>query len=83
MQKVIMGIQVEQRRETANKVQQMLTDYGCIVKTRLGLSQSCDDFCSDTGLILLEFLSSAGDKIIELEQKLESIEGVIVKKMEF
>ena len=33
----IIGIKVENRREEASKLQDILTEYGCVIKTRIGL----------------------------------------------
>ncbi|MBE3580953.1 MAG: hypothetical protein IMW96_04855 [Thermoanaerobacteraceae bacterium] len=48
----IMAILVDSRRETATKVQEILTKYGCIIRVRLGLHET--EACSDEGLIILQ-----------------------------
>lgn len=83
MAKIIMGISLQQRIETANSVQALLTKYGCSIQTRLGLHQASKDLCSQKGLIVLEFIDDAGDEAIKMEKELLAIENVIVKKMEF
>lgn len=83
MSKIIMGIRMQQRRETAQSVQAALTDYGCYIKTRLGLHQASDDSCSEQGIILLEFIDNADDKADELEKALKSISSVEVLRMTF
>jgi len=82
---VIMGIKIGNRDEDAMAVQKLLTEYGCIIKTRLGLHEACEasKTCSSRGLILLEFVEKNSDQIKELEGKLSQIESVVVKKMEF
>ncbi|OQA01338.1 MAG: hypothetical protein BWY69_01398 [Planctomycetes bacterium ADurb.Bin401] len=82
---IILGVHVSDRVKHIvghGGVQPILTEYGCYIKTRLGLHEAGKDFCSPNGLILLEL---AGDpkKGEELEKKLMSIEGVSVKKMVF
>lgn len=85
MSKIIMGIKVDHRHEDAPQVQQFLTDYGCYIKTRLGLHKATDnrEVCSEDGLILLEFIMDAENEVSELEGKLESLGGVHVRKMVF
>lgn len=83
MSKIIMGIQLEQRKETAKEVQDLLTKYGCFIKTRLGVHQASADSCSEQGLIILEFIDKADKEAYELEKMLSDISNVVVKKMEF
>lgn len=85
MSKIIMGIEVENRRETATEVQKLLTDFGCFIKTRLGLHEASDnrEMCSEKGLIILEFIKDTQKEAIQLEESLKKIHGVVVKKMEF
>ncbi len=37
----IMGIKLDNRTQTAIEFQQILTNYGCSIKTRLGLHECC------------------------------------------
>ena len=83
MSKIIMGVQLEQRIETATSVQDILTEYGCFITTRIGLHQTAEDSCSEKGLIILELANHAGEEAAEMEKKLDAIKGVTVKKMEF
>jgi len=82
-EKVIMGISLIKRRDTADKVQELLTVYGCYINTRLGLHQASGKFCSEDGLIILQFLEGAGEKARELEAALKSVSGVQVQMMIF
>ena len=85
MAKVIMGIHVGVRVEDAVKVQQLLTENGCIIKTRIGLHEAHRDrnICSQKGLIILEFIEDAEPEITALEAVLKEIESVTVQKMVF
>lgn len=83
MSKTIMGIQLQQRQETAKEVQDLLTKYGCFIKTRLGVHQAAKDSCSAQGLIILEFIDNADKEVYEVEKALSAMENVVVKKMEF
>ncbi len=79
---VILGVSVYDRTKEAGHVQTILTRYGCSIKTRLGLHEVSDDFCSTSGLILLELFGDIKEQV-KLEQKLTVIPGVEVKKMTF
>ena len=77
--KTILGVHVAQRTKHTAKVQKILSDYGCSIRTRLGLHDAGDGFCSPNGLILLEVVSKAA----ELAAALAKVPGVAVKKMVF
>jgi hypothetical protein len=47
------------RMESAVKLQKVLTEYGCYIKTRLGLHEIVDASCSGVGMVILELV---GDK---------------------
>jgi hypothetical protein len=79
---LIIGIHVTNRVRKATDVQKVLTEFGCNIKTRIGLHHVDDRYCSDKGLILIE---TYGDPALrrEMAEKLGAIEGVEVKTMEF
>ena len=79
---IVLGIHITDRAKHAHQVQDLFTEYGCSIKTRIGLHNVSENFCSPNGLVLLEL---AGDErpIFELLAKLEAIEGVDVQKMVF
>ncbi len=77
----ILGIQITNRESSAERMQDVLTKYGCCIRTRLGLHEA-GNACSPRGIILLEL---AGDSAewVALEKDLQSIDGLSVKSMEF
>ena len=77
--KTILGVHVAQRTKHTAKVQKILSDYGCSIRTRVGLHEADDGFCSPNGLILLEVVSEAAG----LAKALAAVPGVTVKKMVF
>lgn len=79
---VIVGIHITERLENAAKVQQLFTEYGCNIKTRLGLHEASKDVCSPNGLVLLEMV---GDEkhCLSIIDKLSAIKGVYAQKMVF
>ena len=85
MSKIVLGIKVDNRYEEASEVQRLLTEYGCIINTRLGIHQQYEtnDPCTEKGLILLELNEGRESEAEELEGKLSSINGVQVRKMVF
>ncbi len=79
---IIFGIYVKERSKNALAVQNLLTKYGCSIKTRIGLHEVSGSFCSNSGLILLEL---TGDKseIENLEKALQALEEIEIQKMVF
>ncbi|MFA5404008.1 MAG: hypothetical protein WC358_03640 [Ignavibacteria bacterium] len=75
MNKTVLIILIGNRKESAVKVQQILTAWGCLIKTRLGIHDGVLDNCSDHGLIILELYGSKEQKD-ELARKISLIEGV-------
>ena len=78
MEKKIMMILVGKRRESAKEVQTLLSEYGCYIKTRLGMHDASETVCSETGLILLELVSDNA-KHDELFSKMKQLPCVDVK----
>jgi len=79
---IILGVHITDRIKHVGQIQQVLTEFGCYVKTRLGLHEAGKDFCSPNGLLILELAGDAG-KCAEVEQKLKAVEGTDVQKMVF
>lgn len=79
---IIFGVHITDRMHKAGAVQELLTEYGCQIKTRIGLHHVDDNVCSPRGLILLEMY---GDEAtcLQLADRLAQIEGVEVQKMLF
>lgn len=78
MKKSVLLVLIENRTENAVKVQQILTDLGCIIKTRLGVHDSDPKECTNYGLLFLE-LTGTEKENAELKDKLAKIEKVKVK----
>ena len=73
--KTLLIFVLENRRSEAVKVQKVLTDFGCIIKTRLGIHDGVLDKCSNTGLIILE-LVGAKSEIKSFERRMKAIKSV-------
>ncbi|MBN1461344.1 MAG: hypothetical protein JXA57_17590 [Armatimonadetes bacterium] len=78
----ILGVHVTDRVQKVPDVQQVFTDFGCYVRTRLGLHEVQGDYCSPAGLILLDLLCDEAT-CEEMRGKLAAIEGVEVQQMVF
>lgn len=79
---IILGVHITDRIKHVDKVQHALTEYGCSIRTRLGLHEADKGFCSPNGLLLLEMTDDV-KTADALAAKLNAIEGVEVKKMVF
>lgn len=79
---LIYGVLLTNRMVEAPRVQALFTEYGCHIKTRLGLHNVDESHCSAKGLVLLEMFGDEA-KCQELGEKLAAIEGIEVKSMEF
>lgn len=80
--RIVLGILVRGRMEHVPNLQQIYTEYGCFIKTRLGLHEASDNACSPNGLHILEMIGDES-KIAEMEGKISQIEGVTVQRMAF
>ena len=54
----IIGILLENRIEEAVKFQKIITDFGCDIKTRIGLHNIGEYKCINNGIILLEVVNN-------------------------
>lgn len=82
MSKVILGVMLKQRVESSVKFQELLSEYGCYISTRIGLHTAGESSCSPSGIVLLEIADGCEAKGEELENKLIKME-LDVQKMVF
>ena len=68
----IMAISIDNRQADAPKFQKLITRYGCLIKTRIGLHQI--ESCAEDGLIILQI---CGDEvqIKALAEEVNSLES--------
>lgn len=81
MKKTVLLILIGKRKEDAIKVQQILTAWGCIIKTRLGIHDGVMENCSDEGLLILE-LHGTQEQKDELTRKIGILPGISSKLVE-
>ncbi len=74
-------ILIDNRKENSVKVQNILTEWGCLIKTRLGIHPGTLENCTDNGLIFLELVGEE-EKHRELIRKLNLLKGVNAKLVE-
>lgn len=75
MTRHVMLILIGSRDEAAEKVQKILTGWGCFIKTRLGLHDDVLENCTQSGLLFLE-LTGELEKMQEIERKLNLVKSV-------
>jgi len=78
---IILGLKLSNRHETSAEFQKILTQFGCAIKTRVGLHYIDDKCCSPNGIIILEVLDTKSAS--ELSKKLLAIDEIEVQQMIF
>jgi hypothetical protein len=78
----ILGVMINNPSKGADKIQNILSKYGCSIRTRLGMHDMDDEYAGDTGLMVLELIGDM-QECLRLENELLSLEGVEVQKMVF
>lgn len=77
----IMAIKLENRKDSATLVQNVLTRYGCFIKTRLGIPyHNEDESCANSGLIILEVINQKA--LFDLKNELLQIGDITLNIME-
>lgn len=79
---IIVGVHITERVKHASEVQKVFTDFGCQIRTRLGLHEADTGVCSPNGMILLEMVDDDA-AVADLTKKLTAIDGVEVQSMVF
>lgn len=75
-----MVVLISHRNDAAAKVQAVLTGWGCLIKTRLGIHEGVQDNCTENGLLFLDLVGEE-EKLQELERKLNVLKGVSAQMM--
>lgn len=77
----MMAIKVNGRTANAVHVQEILTKFGCNIKTRVGFHEVNEDQCSMDGILILQ-LFGEDSEIKDMLSEMEGIEGVTAKMIE-
>lgn len=78
----IMAIKINGRSAKAPMVQEILTKYGCNIKTRVGFHETGEDQCSTDGILILQLFGKE-EEIRSMFAELKALDGVIPKMIEF
>lgn len=78
---VILGVKLNQRVENSVKFQEIVTQLGCSIRTRLGLHCTGENSCAPYGIILLEIIDDASAP--QIEKSLLEIDEIEIQKMVF
>ncbi|MFZ4399941.1 MAG: hypothetical protein ACOYO1_07905 [Bacteroidales bacterium] len=79
---VILGLHITDCVKEPFKVQDILTKFGCSIKTRLAIHDNEEDNNTTNRLILLE-LCGDEEEMLKLENELSKIEGIKLQKITF
>ena len=72
-----MVVKIGARRTKAPEVQEVLTKFGCAIKTRLGLHEA-GEACSEEGILILQLVGEKKE-MSGLEKALNQMDGVKAK----
>lgn len=61
--KTIIGIKLDDRLDSAVEFQKILSEFGCSIKTRIGLHDTYVDYCTNFGIILLEVIDDTAESL--------------------
>ena len=76
----IFGIKLLNRVGNATDFQEVVSKFGCSIKTRIGLHDVANGVCSPSGIILIEFI---GKDANDFEQALKALDDIEIQKMVF
>lgn len=79
---LIVAVHITERVKKANQIQDIFTEYGCNIKTRIGLHETSDNYCSPNGIIVLEMLGKEST-VDEMMAKLDNLPGIETQKIVF
>lgn len=68
----IIGVKLNDRQNQAATLQDILTRYGCCIKTRIGLHDAAEGRCAPGGVVLLEVIDRQDELLGELSVKFET-----------
>ena len=78
----IIGIKITPSVKDTTEIQSILTMFGNIIRTRLGLNEEMDPSGNRYGIILLELVGDQ-NQFNQLQNKLATIDGITIRVMDF
>jgi hypothetical protein len=79
---VIVGVHITDRVKNAVEVQKVFTEFGCNIKTRVGLHDVGEQFCGPSGLVVIEWYGDRAEAD-RFQAALKAVTGVGVQSMVF
>ena len=79
---IVFGIHISNRVQNAVEVQKVFTEFGCNIKTRVGLHDGGEQFCGPSGLVLIEWHGDRAEAD-RFRIALHAVKGVGVESMVF
>ena len=81
MEQSLLILSLDNRQVTALEVQKILTEAGCMIKTRIGLHSGILDQCSSRGVVILELVGEKQEhkKLLEKFAKLDNVKSQLVE----
>lgn len=77
----IIGLKISNRVTNAINVQKILTDFGCAIRTRIGLHHEEHGQCAPDGIVLLEITDD--EVALEIAKALCDVDGIQIEQMKF
>jgi hypothetical protein len=78
---VVLTVHVTDRVKKAAQVQKALSQFGDVIRTRIGLHEVGENFSSSSGILLLDIIGEIKAK--DLQKDLNQIEGIETKLVVF
>ena len=78
---VVLAVHVTDRLKKVPSVQKILSQYGDVIRTRLGLHEVSKDFSAPGGILILDIVNEA--KARQLQKTLDKINGIETKLVVF
>lgn len=77
----ILGLKTENRFKSSECIQKILTDYGCFIKTRLGIHDIGEGKCPKYALMIIEIPND--EKAVIIANHLLNTDGIEIQRMQF
>ncbi|HTY64416.1 MAG TPA: hypothetical protein VMG30_19355 [Acidobacteriota bacterium] len=78
---VVLAVHVTDRLKKVPSVQKLLSQYGDVIRTRLGLHEVSKEFSAPGGILILDIVNEA--KARQLQKALNKITGIETKLVVF
>ena len=79
---IVVGVHITDRVKNAVEVQKVFTQFGCNIKTRIGLHDVGETICGPSGLVVIEWYGDLAESQ-KFEAALKAVEGVGVQSLVF